>query len=67
MISRKFALETTHYDTEAEGRNVWLIKPNDFNRGRGVKLFNRLEDLRGILKEFSLGNELDFYVHTACC
>ena len=25
------------------GKNVWLIKPNDFNRGRGVKLFNSLE------------------------
>ena len=25
------------------GKNVWLIKPNDFNRGRGVCLFNSLE------------------------
>ena len=43
LIARKFALESTHYDQEAEGRNVWLIKPNDFNRGRGVRLFNRLD------------------------
>jgi len=46
--------------------NVWLIKPNDFNRGRGVMLFNTLEQLRRILKEFSTGNEMDFYVHNAC-
>jgi len=29
-----------------QGRNIWLIKPNDFNRGRGVKLFNSLSELR---------------------
>jgi len=46
--------------------NVWLIKPNDFNRGRGVMLFNSLEQLRKIMKEFSTGNEMDFYVHNAC-
>ena len=50
-----------------DGGNVWLIKPNDFNRGRGVRLFNKLDQLRKILKEFSLGNEMDFYVHNACC
>ena len=36
-----------------KGGNVWLIKPNDFNRGRGVRLFNSLEQLRGLMKEFS--------------
>lgn len=50
-----------------KGKNVWLIKPNDFNRGRGVRLFNSLEQLRKLMKEFSLGNEMDFYVHNACC
>ena len=49
------------------GKNVWLIKPNDFNRGRGVKLFNSLEQLRKLMKEYSQGNEMDFYVHNACC
>ena len=50
-----------------KGKNVWLIKPNDFNRGRGVRLFNSLEQLRKLMKEFSLGNEMDFYMHNACC
>ena len=49
-----------------DGGNVWLIKPNDFNRGRGVMLFNTLEQLRKLLKEFSTGNEMDFYVHNVC-
>ena len=48
-------------------KNVWLIKPSDYNRGRGVMLFNTLEQLRKLMKEFSLGNEMDFYVHNACC
>jgi hypothetical protein len=33
--------------------NVWLIKPNDFNRGRGVKLFNKLSSLVTLIKEFT--------------
>ena len=49
------------------GSNVWLIKPNDFNRGRGVRLFNSLDQLKKLLKELSQGNEMDFYVHNACC
>ena len=63
IVSRKFTLDPEMYD----GANVWLIKPNDFNRGRGVRLFNNLEQLRKLIKEFATGNELDFYVHNACC
>jgi len=63
IVSRKFSMVNDMY----QGRNVWLIKPNDFNRGRGVRLFNSLEQLRKLMKEFSLGNEMDFYMHNACC
>jgi hypothetical protein len=63
MVSRKYDIDDQMYN----GSNVWLIKPNDFNRGRGVKLFNTLEQLRRLMKEFSVGNEMDFYVHNACC
>ena len=62
-VSRNFSLSRDMYN----GGNVWLIKPNDFNRGRGVCLFNSLEQLRKLMKEFSTGNEMDFYVHNACC
>ena len=37
--SRKYTLKKSMFDHG----NVWLIKPNDFNRGRGVMLFNSLE------------------------
>lgn len=33
------------------GKNVWLIKPADYNRGRGIKIFNSLEVFRNIISE----------------
>jgi len=39
IVNRKWVLEPEMYND----CNVWLIKPNDFNRGRGVMLFNTLE------------------------
>ena len=50
------------------GGNVWLLKPNDFNRGRGVTLFNTLNQLRQLLKEFTQtgSSELSFFVNSAC-
>ena len=62
---RNFALSDGLFD----GANVWLIKPNDFNRGRGVTLFNTLSQLRSLLKEFtqqSNSSELNFFVNQAC-
>lgn len=37
----------THYC----GKNVWIIKPADFNRGRGIRIFNSLEVFRNIIAE----------------
>ena len=48
-VFRKYTLGEEMYD---DG-NVWLIKPNDFNRGRGVKLFNKLSSLVAIIKELT--------------
>lgn len=57
IIMRKYCLDRCLY----KNMNVWLIKPNDFNRGRGVMLFNSLEQLRKLLREYSAsGNEIDF-------
>lgn len=30
-------------------------------------MFNTLEQLRKLMKEFSNGNEMDFYFHNVCC
>ena len=37
--SASYALGETMFD----GRNFWMIKPTDFNRGRGVQVFNSIE------------------------
>lgn len=34
---------------------VWLLKPTDLNRGRGIQLFNSLENLEKLLIEFKNG------------
>ena len=61
-VLKKYELSEEMYN----GRNIWLIKPNDFNRGRGVRLFNTLEDLRRLLSEFTNGTCTDFFVNHAC-
>ena len=33
-------------------KNIWLLKPNDMNRGRGISLFNKLAPLYKVLKEY---------------
>jgi len=34
-----------------DGQNIWVLKPNDANRGRGVCIFNKLEELRSLISE----------------
>jgi len=55
--------------------NIWMIKPTDTNRGKGIKLFSRLEQFMSILQDFGkttiireklldlgvLGHEGEFY------
>ena len=38
--------------------NLWVFKPNDFNRGRGVHLFNSLEQLKKLIANYTTGVEL---------
>lgn len=47
--SRIYQLKDTLYD----GANIWLIKPNDFNRGRGVMLFNSISEIPAIMREMT--------------
>ena len=37
------------YDTFYRGANLWLLKPVDYNRGRGIELFNSLDTLKTLL------------------
>jgi glutathione synthase/RimK-type ligase-like ATP-grasp enzyme len=40
-----------------DGHNLWVLKPNDLNRGRGVHLFNSLEQLKKLIAEYTKGIE----------
>lgn len=42
-------------DTYYNGCNLWLLKPTDYNRGRGINLFNKLSTLDHYLKCFQNG------------
>ena len=39
-----------------ENQNLWVFKPNDCNRGRGVHIFSKLEDLKQLISEYVLGS-----------
>jgi hypothetical protein len=43
-----------------DGNNLWLLKPTDYNRGRGVQVFNSLEQFRRLLHELQQGIEVKF-------
>lgn len=35
-----------------DGKNFWLIKPTDYNRGRGVEVFHTLEQFKKLILEY---------------
>ena len=43
------------YPTHFIGENIWILKPTGLNRGRGVSVFNSLESLSTLIKEYSEG------------
>lgn len=43
-------------DTHFAGKNIWILKPTGFNRGRGVAVFNSMEKLKGLIKYYSEEN-----------
>ena len=40
-------------DSMFSGHNLWVVKPNDFNRGRGVHIFKTLEQLKKLILEYT--------------
>lgn len=51
---RKFSpyLKPKVYKTYYGGANMWLLKPTGMNRGRGIELFNTLEDLNRYINQY---------------
>ena len=45
------------YNSYFGGKNLWLIKPTSYNRGRGIRIFKDIKTLIGYLKDFSDGVE----------
>jgi hypothetical protein len=38
--------------THFTGRNIWIFKPSELNRGRGIQLFDSLKQFNSILKSY---------------
>lgn len=45
-------------ETMFDGANLWVLKPSDCNRGRGVTIFSRLEDIKQLVLENADGMEV---------
>ena len=43
----------SHFD----GHNLWLLKPTHLNRGRGIHVFNDLNTLHKLIKEYCIGKD----------
>ena len=55
-----FSMPKMH-DTFYNGSNLWLLKPTEYNRGRGINLFNKLSSLEYYLKCFLVGDNVNRY------
>jgi len=42
------------HDSMWQGKNLWVLKPNNFNRGRGVHVFNSIEQVKKLISEFAV-------------
>jgi hypothetical protein len=56
----KAKLVSTHFD----GHNLWILKPTGFNRGRGVHVFQTIDELKKLLKDYSEG--VTFNINSSC-
>ena len=44
-----------------ENKNMWILKPSDLSRGRGLEIFNSLDELKNHLKDYFLGYSVKMY------
>jgi phosphoribosylamine-glycine ligase len=64
-INLKFANQLVHKDSiyakrkipnsHFKAQNIWILKATGFNRGIGIHVFNKLEDLKKLIKEYTDG------------
>jgi hypothetical protein len=41
-------VRASHFD----GRNVWILKPTGFNRGRGIQIFDTMDSLNTLIADY---------------
>jgi hypothetical protein len=51
-----FHIPKTHY----MGRNLWLVKAIDLNRGRCIKISDNIKEIKNIIKNFYVGVKKQF-------
>lgn len=44
------------------GKNVWILKPTSFNRGKGIHVISDLKKLKKLIKDYSGGRETSLIV-----
>lgn len=50
-VHAKMKVPSSHF----LGHNIWILKATGFNRGRGIHVFNKLEELQRLIKEYTDG------------
>jgi glutathione synthase/RimK-type ligase-like ATP-grasp enzyme len=48
-------------DEIGKGSYLWILKPTFMNRGRGIALFNSLEEFEKLIWKFYQGEDLEDY------
>lgn len=51
--STRYSMPMCHFDSY----NLWLLKPTHLNRGRGIHVFNDLDTLHKLIKQYCQGRE----------
>ena len=55
-LKTNVCINPSHFD----GKNIWLIKAPDLNRGRCIKIGNNLQNIQKLIKKFYDGIMRDF-------
>ena len=50
---QQYTMPLCHFDSF----NLWLLKPTHLNRGRGIHVFNDLDTLHGLIKQYCIGRD----------
>jgi hypothetical protein len=46
------------HNTFLDGSNLWLLKPTELNRGRGISIFNKLSTFKTLMNGYQQCEEI---------